>query len=183
MANLAYIDLEKSIETGRLVSKPDWFDMVDKFVFSMLMVSLIGYPLLIYFTHEIKNANEKALGYVLFPIIILFGLYSLYRKLTDTTLLTVETGFDKQKNKEHLLDFITQKGYEIFRQSKDIIIVNSEESLSYNNIWTKTITFIISDRKIYFNIVKKYPRLNPPVLFTHLSLKADLKKFLKVKCG
>ena len=80
-----------------------------------------------------------------------------------------------------MLEFLKQKGYEVFTESKDIIIVNVEESLSFNNLWTKTITFITDDRKIYFTMVKNYPKINPPVFFSHWSLKADLKKYFKDK--
>lgn len=77
-----------------------------------------------------------------------------------------------------MLAFLKLRGYEDFRQNKEVIIVTNEEDLSFNKLWTKTITFIVSDQVVYFNIVKNYLKLNPPVLFSDLFLKRDLKKFL-----
>ena len=181
MANLSYIDIEKSIETGRLVSKKDWLAILDRIVFSFLLIAFVTYPSLIYFQADIQNSNEKIIGYIIFPIIIVFGLYSLYRKAFENSLTSVDTVLGRHKTKKLLLEFLNDKGYDNFRQSTDIVIVNIEENLSFNNLWTKTITFIITDNKIYFNIVKNYPRLNPPVLFAHLFLKADIIKFFKDK--
>ena len=178
MANLSYIDIEKSINTKRLVYKRSWIDTLDKIVFSMLCISLVAYPILLFFQLDINNPNERALAFTIFPLTILFGLYGLYRKLTETKLLRIETALARHKNKEMLLAFLKYRGYEIFRQNKDVIIAADEEELSVNKIWTKTITFIICDRAIYFNMVKNYLKLSPPVLLSHLFLKRDLKKFV-----
>jgi hypothetical protein len=181
MANLSYIDTAKSIEKGRLIASLNWLDNIDKItdriVFSLLLISFVGSLSLIYFQGEIKNSNEKAIAYVVFPIIISFGLYSLFRKITESKLMSFETHFGRHRNKELLLAFLEQNGYYIYRDNKEIVIVDVEESLSFNKIWKKTITFILADNKIYFNIAKKYPILNPPVLFTHLFLQRDLKKY------
>jgi len=181
MANLSYIDTVKSISTGWLFTKRDWLDKIDtitdKVVFSFLILAFVGSLSLIYFQGETKNSNEKAIGYVIFPIVILFGLYSLIRKTTENRLICIKTPFAGHRNKEFLLDFMRQNGYDFVRGSKEVIIADVEESISFNKIWKKTVTFIIADNKLYFNIVKKYPILNPPVLFTHLFLKRDLKKY------
>jgi hypothetical protein len=178
MANLSYIDIESSINTRRLVCKHSWLDILDKVVFCMLCISMMAYPSLLLFKTDISNPNDKVLAFTILPLAILFGMYGLYRKLTETKLLRIETSFARHKNKEMLLAFLKQRGHEIFRQNKEVIIVTNEEDLSFNKLWTKTITFIISDKVILFNIVKNYPKLNPPVLFSHLFLKRDLKKFV-----
>jgi hypothetical protein len=187
MANLSYIDTAKSIEKGRLIASLNWLDNIDKItdriVFSLLLISFVGSLSLIYFQGEIKNSNEKAIAYVVFPVVISLGLYSLFRKITESKLISIETHFGRHRNKELLLAFLEQNGYDIYRDSKEIVIVDVEESLSFNKIWKKTITFILADNKIYFNITKKYPILNPPVLFTHLFLKLDLKKYFGDKAN
>ena len=181
MANLSYININLSIEKGRLISKRNGLDKVDyfadKIVWSTLCIGLIFYPIVAYFHVNIHSSNDKAVAFFLFPLIISFGLYGLWRKLTENNLIVIETSFSRQKNKQYLFDFLKQKNYQVFRESKDIVIVNVEENLSFNNLWTKTMTFIIEDERIYFTIVKNYPRLNPPVFFSHFSLKSDLKKY------
>jgi len=185
MANLSYIDTEKSIAAGRLCLDLNTFDRVERItdtvVWSTLCIALIFYPTLAYFHVDIKKSNDKAVAFILFPLIISVGLYGLYRKLTENKLIGIDTPFARHKNKEYLLEFLKKSGYEVFRESKEVVIVNVEESLSFNNLWTKTITFIIDDRRIYFTMVKNYPKINPPVFFSHWSLKADLKKYYKDK--
>jgi hypothetical protein len=187
MANLSYIDTVKSTTTGWLIIKRDWLDKIDaitdKIVFSSLLISFVGCLFLIYFQGEIKNSSEKAISYVVFPIAILFGLYSLFRKITENRLTSFTTDFAGPRNKELLLIFLEQKGYDSVSGNKEVVITDVEETLSFNKIWKKTITFIVADNKIYFNIVKKYPVLNPPVLFTHLFLKRDLKKYFGDKAN
>lgn len=185
MANLSYIETEKSIAAGRLslsLSKLDKvLEITDTIVWSTLCIAIMFYPSLAYFHVDINSSNDRALAFVLFPLIILFGLFGLYRKLTEKKLIDIDTSLPRHKNKENLLEFLKLNGYEVFRESKEVVIVNVEESLSFNNLWTKTITFIIDDRKIYFTMVKNYPKINPPVFFSHWSLKADLKKYFKDK--
>jgi hypothetical protein len=185
MANLSYIDTEKSIAAGRLYinrSGLDKFEQItDTIVWSTLCIAIMFYPTFAYFHVSINSSNDRAVAFMLFPLIILFGLFGLYRKLTEKKLIAIDTSLPRHKNKDFLLEFLKQNGYEVFRESKEIVIVNVEESLSFNNLWTKTITFIIDDRRIYFTMVKNYPKINPPVFFSHWSLKADLKKYFRDK--
>lgn len=185
MANLSYIDTEKSIATGRLSFNRSGLDkfqqITDTIVWSTLCIAIMFYPTYAYFHISINSSNDRAVAFVLSPLIILFGLFGLYRKLTEKNLIGIDTPLPRHKNKELLLEFLKQNGYEIFRESKEVVIVNVKESLSFNNLWTKTITFIIDDRNIYFTMVKNYPKINPPVFFSHWSLRADLKKYFKDK--
>jgi hypothetical protein len=185
MANLSYIDTEKSIAAGRLSLNRSRFDKVeqitDTIAWSTLCIGIMFYPTLSYFHVNINASNDRAVAFGLFPIIILCGLYGLYRKLSEMKLIAIDTLLPRHKNKEYLLEFLKINGYEVVRENKEIVIANVEESLSFNNLWTKTITFIIADRRMYFTIVKNYPKINPPVFFSHWSLKADLKKYFRDK--
>lgn len=185
MANLTYIDTEKSIAAGRLSFNRNGLDKVeqitDTIVWSTLCIAIIFYPTLAYFHININSSNGRVVAFVLLPLIILFGLYGLYRKLTEKKLISIDTSLPRNKNKEYLLEFLKLNGYEVFRESKELVIVNVEESLSFNNLWTKTITFIIDDNRIYFTMVKNYPKINPPIFISHWSLKADLKQYFNDK--
>jgi hypothetical protein len=99
----------------------------------------------------------------------------------EKKLIKVDTFLSKHKNRHYLLDFLKSKGYQVIAKNNDVVIVNLEESLSFNNIWTKNISFLIDDNSIYFTMTKSYPRINPPVFFAHISLKTDLKKYFKDK--
>ena len=176
MAMLFDIDTVKSMASGRLIEDKNWLDTIERLAFLLLTIFFIIPPLLLLYHLDWNNLNDKAIGLTLLPLLVLFGLYTLYRKISEAELIKIQTSFPQHKNKKDLLVFLQQKGYQITGESNEIVVVTGEEELSCNKRWTKTITFIISDNNIYFNIVKNHPSINPPVFFTHLFLKRDLRK-------
>lgn len=178
MIQLSDIEISKSIETGNLIRKHKWFDIIDRIGFAIIFFGLMIYSSLMFLQINFNDPKDRASFLtILLPIVFLFALYGLYRTLIENRLTCIETSFGQSKNHELLCSFFKEFHYDTFRASKEVIIVNEEDELSYNRLWSKTITFIISERKIYFNIVKINPRINPPILFSHLILKHDLKKY------
>jgi len=178
MTQLSDIEISKSIETGKLIRKHKWFDIIDRIGFAIIFLGLMIYSSLMFLQINFNDPKDLASFLtILLPIVFLFALYGLYRTLIENRLTCIETSFGQSKNHELLCSFLKEFHYDTFRTSEDVIIVNEEDELSYNGLWSKTITFIISERKIYFNIVKINPRMNPPILFSHLILKHDLKKY------
>jgi len=178
MQKLSDIEISKSIETGYLIGKRSWFDIISRIVFAMIFIELMISTSMSFFDIDFNDPKDRASFFtILFPIVFLVALYGLYRIIFENRLTCIETSFEQNKNYEILCNFLKEFQYDIFRNTEEIIIVNDENELSLSGLWSKTITFIISERKIYFNIVKAYPRMNPPVLFAHLILKHDLRKF------
>ena len=173
MTQLSDIEISKSIESGKLICKHKWFDIVDRIGFAIIFLGLMIFSSLMFLQINFNDPKDRASFLtILLPIVFLFELYCLYRTLIGNRLTCIETSFGQNKNHELICGFLKESHYETFRTSEDIIIVNEEDELSYNGLWSKTITFIISDRKIYFNMVKINPIMNPPILFSHLILKA-----------
>ena len=178
MIQLSDINLSKSIETGKLIRKDDWFDVIDGISFAVIPFAIMLSALLGLVQINFHNPKDRASFLtILLPIVFLLALYGLYRKLKENRLTFIETPFSQIKNHEVLCEFLQEFSYDIFQSSKDIIIVNEESELSFDGLYTKDITFIICERKIYFNIVRDYPIINPPVLFSHLIMRCDLKKY------
>jgi hypothetical protein len=119
------------------------------------------------------------LVYIFSPVLILFGLYTIYRVWNNSTLIKVKTDMSQSQSKQLLIKFLNFRHYEIVLENYDSILVNDENELSYNNLWTKHIWFIIGDQEILFNVQKQYPRLNPPVYLSQILLKNDLKSFIR----
>ena len=178
MVKLSDIEISKSIQTGYLIRKRSWFDIIDRIGFAIVFIGLMISTSLSFFDIDFNDPKDRASFFtILFAIVFLFALYGLYRTLFENRLACIETFFEQSKNHEILCNFLKEFHHEIFMNSKEVIIVNDEDELSFNGLWSKTITFIIAERKIYFNIVKINPRMNPPVLFAHLILRHDLKKY------
>jgi hypothetical protein len=178
MTKLHDIEITKSIETGRLIRKHEWLDVINIILFAIIFVAFLVYSFFMFLQIDFQDPKDRvSFLTILLPAIFLFALYGLYRTLIASKLTSILTSFGQRKNHELLCCFLKDFQYDISKNSKEIIIVNDESELSYNGLWSNEIIFIISERKIYFNIVKIYPIINPPVLFSHLILKHDLKKY------
>ena len=172
------IDINKSVQSGKLIYKKNWLAYLDIIAFVIMFLALFTTPFLFISEMDINNSNDKIIVFITVILLIPFSIYGIFRKLNENKLLKVETSFDKKKNNDLVIAFLLKNESKIYKKSKEVIISKQEEELSYNWLWSKTITFIITDGAIYFNMVKNYPKLNPPVMFSHLLMLSDLRKFV-----
>lgn len=178
MIKLSDIEISKSIESGYLIRKRNWFDFVDRILLAFISITLMWVLALSFLRIDLQNPKDRnSFLTVLLPLAFLFLLFVLYRVLMQNRLTCIETNLGESKNHEQLCLFIKEFQYDILKKSKEIIIVNEEDEFSFNGGWSKTIIFLISERKIYFNILYTTPKAVRTVLFFHLILKHDLKKF------
>lgn len=171
-------DESQSISAGRLISPHTFIGYFDRFCFYIGATFSIICSLLLESTIKYDGIFSAFLIFFFAPFLLFFAAYSIYRKINEQKLIQLQTGFTKKRNIEALNAFLEKFNYTISEESENIILVIDEYMLSYNGIWRKKYVFIISDFYIYFNIQKLYPVIAPPVLFSHLILKHDLKKFL-----
>lgn len=175
MRRITKIDIDESVLRHKLIFQEEWLDKFDRFVVYIFFSGLIIYPALTIFEADFNNPNDKFISLTLLPLCILFGLYVVYRKATEKLLFTLTTPFDRQKNKQILLDFAEKQQLEVYRKSNDCIILN--ESLGdFNPSYKKSMVFILKDNEVLFTILKDQFKLNLPTLTSHLFLKQDLKK-------
>lgn len=176
---------KNSIKAGKVPLKEDILDksiaFLSSFYFIFICLLAIIWGLGMILSLSVEGEFTGFLIYVLAPLLIIFGIYGIYRVWKNRELLKIETSFSEMENKALLIDFLQQRKYHIISQTNNSIFVIEEESMSVNDLWTKHFTFIINDHAILFNVQKNYPRLNPPVFFTHILLKNDLKKFIAQK--
>jgi len=181
MSNSPHIEINKSISTGFLSVKQDWISVLKRIFTSFLFLAMAIYGFVIQFKIQLEPGGivDKFLLFIVSPILVLYGLHGAYRKVIELKLVSITTNYNFAENKRILLNFLHQYGYDILQESKDLIIACDENEFSFNRLWIKKISFIICEGKIYFNIVKQYPRRNPPVLIADLILKRDLKRYIK----
>ena len=178
MNKLTDIDIHESIEKGYLICPRDWLDKINRPILALLFSSGMTFTALIFFQFNLHDSRDRnSFAFILLPILFLFWFYCLYRTIIENRLTCFRTSLNQDQNHEMLCNFLKEMNYEIFKSSKEIIIVKEESELSFNGNWSKTITFIITERNVYFNIAKNYPFINPPVLINHLILKHDLKHY------
>ena len=174
-----YIDVNNSINKGwlTLTYKESWVNKFDRFSFFLLFVALLTYPTIIIIDiADYSSPNDRAFSLIL-GLIILFAIYGLYRKIFENRLIIIQTDLPKDKIKSLLTDYLEKKRFE-FKVSKNCIIGRQAESLSFNKMYNKNITFIFDDSYLGFVATKEFLKVNPPVFFTHYLIQKDLKKLL-----
>lgn len=175
MRRIVKINIEESVSQNKLIFQEEWLDKFDRFVVYVFFSGFIIYPALTIFEADFNNPNDKFISLTILPLCILFGLYVVYRKATEKLLFTLTTPFDRQKNKQILLNYADKQQLEVYRKSNDCLILN--ESLGdFNPSHKKSMVFILKDNQVFFTILKDQFKLNLPTLTSHLYLKHDLKK-------
>lgn len=178
MRHIVKVNIEQSVNKQKLVFEEEWSDKIDRVAIYIFFSGFIIYPLLLIFKADFSNSNDKFFSLTILPVFVLFGCYVIYRKATEKLLFKIITDFDKQKNREILLDYADKVKLEIHRKSNDLLIFN-ETIGDFNTSHKKSIVLIIKDNIVFFTILKDQFRLNLPTLTSHIFLKNDLKKILK----
>jgi hypothetical protein len=173
MRRILKINVSKSIKDRRLIFSESRYEKLDQFFTYITFLFGIYILVSIYFVE--KQPLNEFLKYSI-PLIILFLIYCIYRKIIEKKLIEINTDFDKETNTIILLNFAKNKNYEVFRESKEILIFNESGYLL-----SKTISsiFLVCDNKIYFTILKQGFRMDPPTLFSHITIKKELKNYFE----
>ena len=171
MRRIVKIEIDKSIKSRTLIFSEDWYEKANQiaayFVFA-LGIYICGS---VYF--EKMTANDEFIKYIS-PIGIVFFIYCIYRKVVEKKLTIINTSFNTETSHKFLLKFAQSKSYEISRESKQCLIFNDN---GYILSQTISMVLLICDNKIYFTILKQGFRMDPPVLFSHISLKKELENY------
>lgn len=175
MRRITKIDIDESVSRQKLILQEEWLDKFDRFVVFIFFGGIVFYSSLAIFKADFNNPNDKFISLTIFPLCMLLGVYIVYRKATEKLLFKLTTPFDRQKNKQILLNYADKHQLEIYRKSNDCLIFN--ESLGdFNPSYKKSMVFILKDNQVLFTILKDQYKLNLPTLTLHWFLKHDLKK-------
>ncbi len=178
MKRISKINIDQSVSRQKLVFEEEWLDKFDRIIVYLFFSGLVVYPILTIMVADFNNKNDKFFSLAILPLVILFGLYVIYRKATEKLLFKINTPFNRQKNRQILLDYADKQQFEIYRKSNDCLIFN-ESIGDFNPRYKKSMVFIVKDNVIFFTILKEQFKLNLPTLTSHLFLKSDLKKLVR----
>jgi hypothetical protein len=177
MRNLKNLNISQSIKFEKLIFDEKWFDKIDRLVIYFFFTWGAILPFLI-FNDPYQKVSEKTISSYLIFIITLVCLYVIYRKATEKNLIKITSKYNLEKNIELVNEYCRNLGYEKYRNSKNIIIYNEENIFNVNPNYQTSRVFLLSDKYVYFTIVKENYKLNIPTLTSHLFLKKDLNKIL-----
>jgi len=174
MRNISYLKVDESIDKRRLVYKKDFFDKIDYYfyVFIFLAVLLASYNLLILV--DFKNSNDSffAIIYLLFPII---AFYFLIRKIFEYRLKVIETHNNQELNREKILKYVEEKGFEIYRNNQKCVIFNHDYD-RFNHCTTTIVLF--KSNNVFYTTIRDGFKTNTPTIISHIFIKNDLNKIL-----
>ncbi|AWI26864.1 hypothetical protein HYN49_13665 [Flavobacterium pallidum] len=126
------------------------------------------------------KSKTTGLEYYLIFILSVFGIYSIYKKATEKNLTEIVGSADITYNKELLMKYCAKRGFDLYRDSKKLIIYNSNHTFGFgsdNN--TSRIIFFDKD-KLLVTVIKDGFRANPPILFSDTLFKREIKNLFKI---
>ncbi len=178
MRSLKNLDIEKSIQTRKLVSDESWFDKFDTYINYLMFLGLMAPA--IFSLGNIKSSANSDFEYFLLICPLLFGLYGFYCKFTERHLKEIKFTIHKEEAKRRILEYGKKYDYRISKISNNLIFLNEPtDSFSFGNHETTTMVFF-QDQSILFTLIKDASRLNVPVLISQHIIRRDFKKLLSL---
>lgn len=173
------INIQASINKKWLTYEKGWLHKLGRFTTLFLLVSFVFCPVIMMATLQFTNANELFFLYLVFPVSILIGVYSIFRWLTEKRLIKIETSHSREAITDAILTLAKENELEIYANSGGYIILNSSNPMDFKEDNKKSRIFFISDGMLLFTVMRFGYGGNFPVLFTHLFIKRDISKLLR----
>ncbi|WP_300662940.1 hypothetical protein [Fluviicola sp.] len=175
------IDSEKSITQKRVCYSKSWMDYFDTVIFTLFFsTGFVICPLLIY-AYELDytnlSPNEKFLSTIILPPVILFGIYMVFRKITELRLRKIVTEFDRDLNQKLVLEFAKHDGFDIRRKSGYCIVLDKTSLM--NPMLAKTAVLLVRDKTIYFAMIQDSFKVNIPTMISHFIFEWRMRKWLR----
>lgn len=173
MTNQPYIDIYKSITEGKLIffEKKKFMYYLDKY---LMMIYLFGFSLmqLALAFESFKNPGipDKIFGVIL-VLTSIITWFAVYRKFVDLKLLAVRHDLTKTKVKRLIKELFNDDNSNLILETDNCLILQRKFEYYY-----KEYTFLIDSHFLYFNLLNFYPKMNPPVVLDHFTLRDQLKK-------
>ncbi len=178
MRNLKNLNIEESINRKKLIYTERWFDKLDRFVIYLCFTWGFVLPFLIYFDPHRDYAKTGIEYYIVF-IFSLFCAYVVYRKATEKKLTEINSQFDSEENRKLINKYCEEKGFEKYRNSKNIIIYNSESAFNIKPNYKVSRIFLLNNQSVYVTMIKENYKINIPVLFSQIFLTKDIEKITR----
>ena len=180
MRNLKALNIEKSISGAKLVFEENWLDKLDRLAIYLICIWGFILPFAVFFDPN-RDRNKTGNEYYLFFFMSIFCIYILYRKAKETRLTEILGNSSQDKNKELVNNYCFDLGFDRVRNSKNLIIFNSDKTFGLGSNYHVSRIFIFKENRVYFTVIQDSYRSNVPVLFTQFILKKDLEKLFGEK--
>jgi len=177
MRRLQNIQIKESISRGKLIFRETWYEKAQRIQVYFISFVLVYLSITSLSSIDTTSQNDLAIGGTFFTLAGLVGLILFYRNVNEKKLMKVHSKFNAAETKEKLLEFAHQEAFQVYRKSGYCLILN-ETGDDFSGYFTKSRVIFIRDYVVYFAVIQDNPKLNRPVLTTHLFLKHALRKLL-----
>jgi len=178
MRTLINLDINKSIESRKLIFEESWFDKLDDFINYLIFIALGSCSVLCLKEINPLSSNDRV-GYYLFPLIIVFCLYGFYCKFSEKHLKKIRFYIHREEAKQKILEYGKIYNYRISKISNNLIFLNEPiNDFSFGN-QEKTIVVFFENDTILYTVIKEGTRLNLPILFSQHFTRRDLRRILQ----
>jgi|APLak6261690433_1056193.scaffolds.fasta_scaffold08286_1 hypothetical protein len=172
MKHITKIDVLQSINSKKLIFKEKGFDKFDT-IFQYVYFS--GAILLLLYISINERHSNSDLFFISIPFVV-FLAFVIYRKVTEKNLIEIPNHFEMTKKREIVLDFGIKNSFEVYKNSKDCIILL--ESHGFTGKHHKSYVFLFDQNAFYFTTLKDNFRANIPSLISYITVKNSFKKYL-----
>ncbi|MBL7878355.1 MAG: hypothetical protein JNN23_00620 [Chryseobacterium gambrini] len=122
MRSLKNLDIQKSIESGKLIYDESISDKIDRYT------NYLVFGALFYFSiaglYKIKPSANNDLEYIVYSIVLIFVLYSSYCLFTEKRLKKISFSIHKEEAKRRVLEHGKNYHYKISNISNNLIYLN-----------------------------------------------------------
>lgn len=178
MRSLKNLNIEESLKCKKLIYTEDWYDKIDRFLIYLFFTSGFIYPFLIYFDPHIDQTS-KGIGHYLVFFMSIFCAFTIYRKATEKKLTVINSQFDITENRKIINKYCQEQGLVKFRNSKNMIIYNSDNSFNLSSNFHVSRIFLLNEKSIYVTMIKDNLKMNLPVLVSQFFLIKDIKNLTR----
>jgi hypothetical protein len=176
MRSLTNLDIEKSIQTKKLIFEESWGSKFETLFMYFFFLVFIYYSLSCLITIK-RSANSDLENFIAIGGLI-FSIYFVYCKFTEKHLKEIKFNIHREEAKQRILEYGKKYHFRISKISANLIFLN--EPISSLSFWGEERTTIIFFRgqSIFYTLIKNGTKINSPVLFSQHLMRRDLKKIV-----
>ncbi|SHG39344.1 hypothetical protein [Chryseobacterium vrystaatense] len=176
MRTLKNLNINKSIESEKLIYEESWCSRFDTVSIYFLFLTLIWGTILCF--SELESFSKNGLEYTFLTSAMGFCLYALYCKFSEKRLKKIKCSISKEEAKKRILEFGKKYNYRISQRSGNLIFLNEPTDSFCPEKYEQTTIVFFKDNEILYTLIKEGVKTNFPVLFSQHLTGIEFRKIL-----